>query len=48
MSDPSWVESFVFDVGVCDFGVTEFEEVVDCLVHAVVFVEVDGVSTWAC
>lgn len=48
VSDPSWVESFVFDVGVGDFGVSKLEQVVDCLVHAVVFVEVDSVATWAC
>lgn len=47
VADSSGVESLVLDICVGDFGVAEFEEVVDCLVHAVSFVEVDGISSWA-
>lgn len=48
MSDASGVESVVVEVCVGDFGMSKFEEVVDGLVHAVLFVEVDCVSTWTC
>ena len=47
MADASGVEPVLIDICVGDFGMPEFEQVVDGLVHAVSFVEVDGIASGA-